>query len=80
MALWEPVDVDPIGGDEIGEEDDKWDDDLMNDLEKRFEELRRFNKTFEGSRDKDTGGIVSFYRCHQGMILKNWSQIKYMIH
>ena len=30
------------GRDEIGEEDDdKWDDDLMNDLERRFNKLKR---------------------------------------
>ena len=37
MASWEPVNADPIDHDEI---DDKWDDDVMNDLEKRFEELK----------------------------------------
>ena len=37
MASWEPVDIDR---DEIADEDAKWDDDAMNDLEKRFEELR----------------------------------------
>ena len=39
----EPVDIDPIDHDEIGEEDDNWDDNLMNDSERRFEELRHFN-------------------------------------
>ena len=52
MASWEPVDIDPIDCDEIGEEDDKWDDDLMNDLEKRFEELKQFNKNFNESREE----------------------------
>ena len=33
MASWGPVDIDH---DEIIEEDDKWDDDLMNDLERRL--------------------------------------------
>ena len=32
MASWEPVDINPINHGEIGEEDYKWDDDLMNDL------------------------------------------------
>ena len=36
MALWEPVDIDPIDHDEIGEEDDVWGEDLMNDLERRL--------------------------------------------
>ena len=34
MASWEPIDIDLIDRDEIGEEDDKWDDTLMADLEK----------------------------------------------
>ena len=55
MASWEPVDIDPIDRDEIAEEDDKWDDDLMADLEKRFEELRQFNKPLVESRDKNVG-------------------------
>ena len=42
MASWEPVDTDR---DEISDEDIKGDDDVMKDLESRFEELRRFNKT-----------------------------------
>ena len=32
MASWEPVDIDPTGRDEIGKEDDKWDDSKMNEL------------------------------------------------
>ena len=32
---------------------DDWGDDLMNDLEIRFNELRRFNRTLEESPDKD---------------------------
>ena len=43
MSSWEPVD---IGRDEIADEDVKWDDDLMKDLESRFEELRQYNKRF----------------------------------
>ena len=52
MASWEP-DVDPIDRDEIAEEDDEWDDNLMADLEKRFEELRQFNKILNESRDEN---------------------------
>ena len=58
MATWEPVDIDPIGHDEIREEDDNWDDDFMNDLERRFEELRHFNARLETSPDKDFGNIT----------------------
>ena len=53
MASWEPVDIDPISHGEIGEEDYKWSDDLMSDLERRFNQLRQFNKTFDESRDED---------------------------
>ena len=49
MALWEPVDIDRDG---TGDEEYEWGDDLMNDLEKRFEELRQFNKTLNESRDE----------------------------
>ena len=37
----EPVDIDPTDRDEIGEEDDEWwGDDLMKDLDKRFDKLK----------------------------------------
>ena len=36
MASWEPVDNDPTDGDEIEEENDKWDDNLMDKLKERF--------------------------------------------
>ena len=41
MASWEPVDIDR---DEIADEDVMWDDDVMNGLERRFEELRQYNR------------------------------------
>ena len=50
MASWEPVDIDHDG---TGDEDYEWGDDLMNDLERRFEELRQFNKTLDESRDEN---------------------------
>ena len=53
----EPVYIDPFDRDEIGEEDDKWDDDLTNDLERRFNELRQFNATLEDSADKELENI-----------------------
>ena len=37
MTSWEPVDIDR---DEIADEDVKWDDDVMKDLESRFEDPR----------------------------------------
>ena len=51
MASWEPVDTDY---DKIGDEDYKWDDDVMKDLELRFNKLRKFNETLNESTDEDT--------------------------
>ena len=50
MASWEPVDIDR---DEIGEGDDRWDDDIMKDLELRFNKLRQFNSTLSETHDKN---------------------------
>ena len=58
MASWEPVDVDLDG---TGDEEYEWDDDVMNDLEGRFERLRKFNKKFNESRDKDTREETSIF-------------------
>ena len=49
MSSWEPVDVDC---DEIADEDNKWDDDLMSDLERRFNQLRQLDVTLNESRDE----------------------------
>ena len=51
MATWEPVDIDY---DNIGDEDYKWDDDVIKDLELRFNKLRVFNETLNESTDEDT--------------------------
>ena len=40
---WKPVDIDY---DEIGEEDEKWDDDMVKDLEIKNSKLREFNRTY----------------------------------
>ena len=40
MASWEPVDIDR---DDMGDEDYKWDYDIVKDLELRFNKLREFN-------------------------------------
>ena len=53
MATWEP-DIDPFDRDEIGEEDDRWDDTFTHDLETRLNKLRQFNKTLNESTDEDT--------------------------
>ena len=51
MATWEPVDVDY---DKIGDEDYKWDDDVIKDLEVRFNKLREFDESLNESTDEDT--------------------------
>ena len=51
MASLEPVDIDY---DKIGDEDYKWDDDVIKDLEVRFNKLREFNETLNESTDDDT--------------------------
>ena len=50
MDSWEPVDIDHDG---IGEEYDKWDGDVMNNLERRLNQLRQYNKTLDESHDED---------------------------
>ena len=52
MATWEPEGIDPFDRDEIGE-DYKWDDDVIKDLELRFNKLREFNQTLNESTDVD---------------------------
>ena len=51
MASSEP---DEIDYDKIGDEDYKWDDDIVKDLELRFNKLREFNETLNESTDEDT--------------------------
>ena len=51
MATWEPVDTDY---DKIGDEDYKWDDDVIKDLELRFNKLREFDETLNESTDENT--------------------------
>ena len=51
MATWEPegIDYDKIGG-----EDYKWDDDVIKDLELKFNKLREFDETLNESTDENT--------------------------
>ena len=51
MATWEPVD---IYRDDMGEGYDKWDDDVVKDLELRFNKLREFDETLNESTDEGT--------------------------
>ena len=51
MASWEP---DEIDYDKIEDEDYKWDDDVIKDLDLRFNKLREFNETLNESTDEGT--------------------------
>ena len=51
MATWEPEGIDY---DKIGDEDYKWDDDVIKDLELRFNKLREFNETLNESTNENT--------------------------
>ena len=51
MASWEPVDVDR---DDISGKNVKWDDDVMKDLQSRFEELSQYNRHFNRSCNEAT--------------------------
>ena len=55
MATWELVDIDHDG---LGEGYDKWDDDIVKDLELRFNKLREFDETLNESTDEDTTEIT----------------------
>ena len=50
MDSWEPVDIDHDG---IGVEYDKWDGDVMDDLERRLNQPRQYDKALDGSCDED---------------------------
>ena len=52
MATWDPEDIDLTGRDGLGDEDDKWDDVVVNGPQKRYEELRQFNIKNNKSRDE----------------------------
>ena len=54
MATWEPVDVSQFDRDDIEDEYGEWDGDFKNDLEVRYNRLRKFNETLNESTDKDT--------------------------
>ena len=51
MHSFEPVDIDHDG---LGEGYDKWDDDVVKDLELRFNKPRGFDETLNESTDEDT--------------------------
>ena len=57
MASWEP-DIDPFDRGEIGEEDYRWDDTFIHNLETRLNKLRQFNKDLDESTDVKTMEIT----------------------
>ena len=59
MATWEPEGIDIADRDDI--EDDSWDENTMNDLQKRYEELKQFNIEYNKSRDEATREETSIY-------------------
>ena len=52
MATWDPEGIDIADRDGLGDGDDSWDEYTMNDLQKRYEDLRQFNIKYNESRDK----------------------------
>ena len=61
MATWDPEGIDIADRDGLGDEDDSWDEYAMNDLQKRYEELRQFNIKYNKSRDKATREETSIF-------------------
>ena len=61
MATWEPDDIDLTDRDGMGDEDDSLDEYAINDLQKRYEELRQFNIKYDKSRDKATREETSIF-------------------
>ena len=58
ITSWEPVDIDCDGTED---EEYEWNNDVMKDLESRFEELRQYNKKFNDSLHKDVREETSIF-------------------
>ena len=54
MATWELIDITHFDSDDIEDLYGDWGDDFKNDLEVRFNKLRKFNETLNESTDEDT--------------------------
>ena len=54
MATWEPEGIDIADRDGLGEGYDNWDDDIVKDLELRFNKLSEFNETLNKSTNENT--------------------------
>ena len=61
MATWNPEGIDIANRDGLGDEDDSWDEYAVNDLQKRYEELRQFNIKYNKSHDKTTREETSIF-------------------
>ena len=61
MATWEPEGIDIADRDGLGDEDNSWDEYVVNDLQKRYEELRQFNIKYNKSHDKATREETSVF-------------------
>ena len=61
MATWDPEGIDIADRDGLGDKDDRWDEYAMNDLQKRYEELRQFNIKYNKNRDKATREETSVF-------------------
>ena len=53
MATWEPIDISQFDRDEIENVYNEWDADFKNNLEVRFNKLRKFDGTLNESTDED---------------------------
>ena len=54
MATWEPIDITHFDRDDIEDVYAEWDDDFKNDLEVRYNRIRKFDETSNESTDEDT--------------------------
>ena len=52
MATWDPEDIDLTHRDGTGDEDVKWDEYVLNDLQSRYEELRQVNIKYNKGRNE----------------------------
>ena len=54
MATWEPIDITHFDHDDIEDVYGDWGDNFKNDLEVRFNKLRKFNETLNENTNEDT--------------------------
>ena len=54
MATWEPIDITHFDRDDMEDVRSEWDNDFKNNLEERYNRLRKFNETLNESTDENT--------------------------